>query len=116
MSKPIFLVQVGINIGADISERILKMIDRNLMNAAIEKWGVNLQTNLAQEECAELIVEIAHFQRGRKNKEELIEEIADVTIMAYQMAMIFGEEEVQRVINEKMKRLENRLRLGIYNE
>ncbi len=92
-------------------------INRKLMASAIQKWGVTLQTDLTQEECGELIVAIAHYKRGRPDsRTKLLEEIADVTIMAYQMAMMFGENDVVEIIDRKMNRLAKRLDAGIYNE
>lgn len=89
------------------------MISERLMLTAIERWGRDLQLNLAQEECAELIAAIAHFKRDRPNAtDELIQEIADVKIMIWQLEEMFGRDAVDRVVALKMKRLESRLELG----
>lgn len=93
------------------------MINDDLMKAAIEKWGIDLQIDLAQEECAELIETIAHYRRGRLNSnKKLIEEIADVKIMIRQLEMMFGEDEVDLVVQQKMDRLSSRLNRNVYDE
>ena len=86
------------------------MIDDSLMFRAIKQWGEDLQIALAQEECAELIVAIAHKRRGRESStENLIEEIADVKIMVRQLELMFGAEAVEKVVQAKMARLARRL-------
>lgn len=76
------------------------------MGKAIQKWGVELQMDLAQEECAELIVAISHWRRNRINcTKDVIEEIADVKIMIRQLELMFGIEDVESVVKFKMERL-----------
>jgi NTP pyrophosphatase (non-canonical NTP hydrolase) len=86
-----------------------------ILKLAIAKWGEELQTNLAQEECAELIAAIAHYRRGRTNSlDAMIEEIADVKIMITQMEIMFGKDKVDEVVIRKIERLSKRLGLGVY--
>lgn len=93
------------------------MIDAKLMQKAMEKWGSELQMDLAQEECAELIEAIAHYRRGRPDSfEKMVEEIADVKLMVYQLEILFGQSEVDRVVNEKMIRLASRIEANAFND
>lgn len=78
--------------------------------AALEKWGVEAQKAILQEECCELSAEIARFNRGRSDKERVAEEVADVivcmmsVIPALDIAYI-----VRKYMRKKLKRLEDRL-------
>jgi len=86
------------------------MINDELMQKAIQKWGIDLQIDLAQEECAELIEAIAHWRRGRDDcNTKLIEEIADVKIMIRQLELVFGVDAVEDVVQYKMQRLASRI-------
>lgn len=82
---------------------------RQILSKAISEWGIEAQTNLAIEEMGELIVAINHYRRGRAGIAAVQEEIADVIIAMSQLAMINGEEDVQKFIEEKTERLEQRL-------
>lgn len=77
----------------------------NLYNAAITKWGVGAQKNMAYEEIGELLTALARDDRGRTTTEELLTELADVTIMCEQMAYILGFEDYEKEIDRKLIRL-----------
>lgn len=86
-------------------------IDKTLI-AAIEKYGVDSQLNIAIEEMSELIKEICKNKRGNENKKEIVEEIADVYIMLEQLRFIFNinDDEIISMKDKKIKRLEMRLK------
>jgi NTP pyrophosphatase (non-canonical NTP hydrolase) len=87
-----------------------------IMLTAIEKFGRDAQTNIAMEECAELIQAISKYKRyvlsSPKNTKtpdiikNLTKEIADVQIMIYQLQMMAGisNTEVQDQIDYKIQR------------
>lgn len=80
---------------------------------AIETFGQQSQINVAIEEMSELTKELCKLNRGRDNKAEILEEIADVYIMLHQLTLIFDngvEAGVIKNIDEKTKRLENLLK------
>lgn len=83
------------------------MTNKSILIQAIEAWGVENQINLAQEECAELIVALSHNWRGREAN--VVEEIADVQILLDQLKCIFGVGAVEIAIDKKMERLKERL-------
>lgn len=56
--------------------------------AALDLWGAEAQTLMAMEEMAELQKELCKHARGKDNREEISEEIADVRIMLDQMAIL----------------------------
>lgn len=81
---------------------------------AINTYGEESQLRMLQEECAELIVAVNHYLRGRIKAEDLVEEMADVRIMQDTVRMIMAKDSgaevnLQEVIDKKMKRLKNRL-------
>ena len=101
---------------------------KQLLQKALDKWGVEKQLRLAQEELAELIVAISKLLRYSKpnsNKttqlrsvnistEEfnLIDELADVTIVLEQIKIILDPHDIgllDKQINFKLKRLEKRI-------
>lgn len=83
----------------------------NILETAIKTYGKDMQLNVAIEEFSELIKEICKNKRGRENIESITEEMADCYIMLEQLVLIFGIEndEINRVISEKLTRLEERL-------
>jgi len=84
-----------------------------LYDAAIAKWGVGAQKNMAYEEIGELLTALARDDRGRVTTEELLTELADVTIMCEQMAYILGFEDYEKEIDRKLIRLrDDKLKLN----
>lgn len=84
-----------------------------LYDAAIAKWGVGAQKNMAYEEIGELLTALARDDRGRVTTEELLTELADVTIMCEQMAYILGFEEYEKEKDRKLIRLrDDKLKLN----
>lgn len=89
---------------------------REVLKLAIEIYGEKNQIDKCIEEMAELtqaLLKHRHRLYRREGTAEiycnLIEEIADVSIMLEQMVMIYVEEPVREEINEKIKRLAQRL-------
>jgi len=87
-------------------------INKDTLQKVIDKYGTTLQTTVAMEELAELIKEISKVIRGNKNADGMIEEIADVLIMIEQLKLMYNisDEEIQSEINDKLYRMEWRLR------
>lgn len=81
-------------------EERLKLYER-----AINLWGVEAQRNTAFEEIGELTTVLARDRRGRATKEEILTELADVTIMCEQMAFMLGFDEFEKEFDRKLVRL-----------
>ena len=79
---------------------------RKLYARCIAAWGVRLQEDMAKEECAELIVEISHAQRGRSSEENIIEEVADVLFTVGQLIYMYGftADELKEAVDVKVVR------------
>lgn len=87
------------------------MCSADICNKAIEKYGLDAQLTMVVEECAELINAIVKLKRQRSTHEEIIEEMADVSIMIEQISYVFGRDLFFRERIRKLKRLEKRLQM-----
>ena len=90
-------------------EKINEIID-----LAIETYGVNQQLNQVNEELAELIVEVAKNKRGFKNRKKIIEEMGDVLHCFEYLKRILDikDSEVQDAMEYKIERTYRRIRDG----
>ncbi|HKL48218.1 MAG TPA: antitoxin [Desulfuromonadales bacterium] len=76
-----------------------------IYRAALEKWGEEAQYDQAIEECAELITALKHYKRNRVGRQEVVDELADLTLMIGQLSWMFGEEDVEAAVSDKLKKL-----------
>ena len=83
--------------------------DRETLERAVGTWGIDAQADMAEEECAELIVASKHYARGKIDAEELIDELADVRIMCEQLSVYISPRRVDDRVSEKMDRLRERI-------
>ena len=83
-----------------------------VIQKAIETYGADLQKQVAIEEMSELTKEICKDFRGKANRENIIEEIADVQIMLYQLMAMYNisDTELSITLGLKITRLEERLK------
>jgi hypothetical protein len=89
------------------------MSKTKLYRIALSTYGAEAQTLMAMEEMAELQKELCKHARGRENRAQIAEEIADVQIMLEQMAMLHDcAGLVEGYKAQKLERLEKRLREG----
>ena len=85
-----------------------------ILEENIREHGVVEETVIAMEECAELIQAISKVKRYGfvgEYKDNLIEEIADVSIVIREIMMIFGlsDGDINEVIDSKIQRIKSRL-------
>lgn len=86
------------------------MNELEIYQKALHKWGGDNQTLKMFEEMSELQKELCKNAIGKKNKDEIAEEIADVFIMLNQMMMLHKcDKEVEEWKGKKLERLENRV-------
>jgi NTP pyrophosphatase (non-canonical NTP hydrolase) len=81
-------------------------IDKGIIADSIQHYGKNNQSTVCMEECAELIQAISKAKRGKIDRDNMIEEIADVLIcieMLKQMYMI-SDEKINKWIERKQAR------------
>jgi NTP pyrophosphatase (non-canonical NTP hydrolase) len=84
----------------------------HLYAKALLKWGLDAQLDMAQEECAELIMAINKLRRSKYRRKSFVaEEIADVRIMINQIVLgLEIQKQVDKFNDLKMARLERRLK------
>lgn len=81
-------------------------IDESVIARSVDHYGEEIQSTVCMEECAELIQAISKAKRGKINRDNMIEEIADVLIcieMLKQMYMI-SDEKINKQIKKKQAR------------
>ena len=85
---------------------------KSVIQKAIDTYGYDLQKQVAIEEMAELTKEICKDFRGKENRDNIIEEIADVQIMMYQLMAMYSISDVDLAIEMglKINRLSERLK------
>lgn len=88
------------------------IIDSNVVKKSIEHYGADLQTVVCMEECAELIQAISKMKRGKDNRNNLIEEIADVMICMEILKQVYGisDNEIQNYVCQKQNRSIERMK------
>ena len=82
---------------------------RAINNDALNTYGITKQQWMLIEECGELLNAIAKSKRDRAGKDEIITELADVSIIIEQMAFFYGEEDFKEERERKLLRLKKRL-------
>jgi len=80
-----------------------------LCRKALRRYGVDVQRLMLVEECGELLNIVGKLPRARASVDELITELADVSIMVEQMALYYGWDEFQQEKERKLNRLQQRL-------
>lgn len=75
----------------------------------IVHFGFENQVIMVSEECGELLSALGKFMRGRCDKDTVITELADVSIMVEQMVSQFGLDDFMTERDIKIKRLKERL-------
>ena len=87
-------------------------INKGVIAESILHYGKNNQSTVCMEECAELIQAISKAKCGKINRDNMIEEIADVLIcieMLKQMYMI-SDEKINKWIEKKQAREAERMK------
>ena len=102
----------------NVDEYIDKVTEtKKIFRQSLEKYGKEPQCRQTMEECAELIQAVNKMLRYEDRPAEpeyyanLVEEIADVEIMLYQLKVMFNvsDDEVFKVKIQKAKREKERL-------
>lgn len=88
------------------------IIDSNVVQNSIKHYGSDLQTVVCMEECAELIQAVSKMKRGKDNRNNLIEEMADVMICMEILKQVYGisDSEIQNYVCNKQDRCVGRMK------
>lgn len=82
-------------------------IDKSILDRCLDSYGMESEKMKTIQECSELIVALTRNMEGRESN--VVEEVADVLIMASQMACVFGFDAVCTMIERKLEREIERL-------
>jgi hypothetical protein len=89
------------------------IVDKNLLERILKKWGEDSQIEQAKEEAIELALALQKLKRNNLTDEQklfnVIDEIADVILMIEQLKIIFPIGLIKERVEFKTKRIENRL-------
>lgn len=77
---------------------------RETCNEALLHFGGDAQVRKAMEELAELLTALARYPK-RAFLDDIAEEIADVLIVARQLAILVGEDRVEAALPRKLEKL-----------
>ena len=84
------------------------MDEKEIMKMAISKYGDESQIDMAIEEMSELTKALLKRRRKIGSIDDILEEMADVSIMLDQLEIIFGD--YKKIRDYKMCRLESRIK------
>lgn len=83
------------------------MIRQEFVDLCLMREGFNYQLDQTVEECAELIVAIAHRRRGRPDN--LTEEVADVIVCVHILRLAMDTQAIDMAVLAKVARTERKL-------
>ena len=93
-----------------VRDNVSEIDEKEIYRQAIDKWGAEAQITMVFEEMAELQKELCKSLRGKENRIEIAEEMADVEIMLEQMKILYNAENlVESNKKYKLKRLADRV-------
>ena len=76
-----------------------------------DHYGLSSQADMLCEESAEFTVALNKLRRGDKNAYKNVkEELADVLVVASQLRLLLGSEEIDEIAHEKIKRQLERIK------
>lgn len=76
-----------------------------------DHYGFSSQADMLCEESAEFTVALNKLRRGNKEAYKNVkEELADVLVVASQLRLLLGSEEIDTIIHEKIKRQLERIK------
>ena len=94
------------------------IIDSDIIKRSIEHYGKDVQSTVCMEECAELIQAISKEKRGKSDKENLAEEMADVLICIEMLKQIYNvtEDEIYSWVINKQERTIERIKKDVQSK
>ena len=90
-------------------------INSYVIKKSIEHYGKDVQSTICMEECAELIQAISKEKRGKSDKCNLAEEMADVIICIEMLKQIYNitEDEIYSWVITKQERTIKRIKRDV---
>ena len=93
-------------------------VNSYVVQRSIEHYGKDVQSTVCMEECAELIQAISKEKRGKPDKSNLAEEIADVIICIEMLKQIYNitEDEIYSWVITKQERTIKRIKKDVQSK
>ena len=86
---------------------------QNELKAIADHYGFTSQANMLCEEAAEFTVALNKLRRGHaESYNNVKEELADVLVIALQLRLLLGVQDIDNIMNEKVQRQLNRIKEG----
>ena len=87
-------------------------VNSEIVKDSIEHYGIDAQSTVCMEECAELIQAISKEKRGKHDYKHLAEEMADVLICISMLQDMYeiDSSDIQLWIDLKQKRIVERMK------
>ena len=83
------------------------------LKSIADHYGFTSQANMLCEESAEFTVALNKLRRGDQNAYKNVkEELADVLVIALQLRLLLGVQDIDNIMNEKVQRQLNRIKEG----
>lgn len=83
----------------------------NELKIIADHYGFSSQADMLCEESAEFTVALNKLRRGDQNAYKNVkEELADVLVVASQLRLLLGSEEIDEIAHEKIKRQLERIK------
>ena len=94
-----------------VEMKIVHNIDKEIIVKSIHHYGQDNQSTVCMEECAELIQAISKAKRGKIDKNNMEEEIADVLICIEMLKLMYmiSDEKISKWIEKKQAREAERM-------
>lgn len=78
-----------------------------------DHYGFSSQADMLCEEAAEFTVALNKLRRGHaESYNNVKEELADVLVIALQLRLLLGVQDIDNIMNEKVQRQLNRIKEG----
>lgn len=82
-----------------------------------DHYGFSSQADMLIEEAAEYMVALNKLRRGKSEAYKNVkEEVADILVVASQLRYLLGEEEIDSIMNKKLKRQLQRIKQEKWDE
>ena len=89
----------------------------NRIKTIADHYGFSSQADMLIEEAAEYMVALNKLRRGKSEAfKNIKEEVADILVVASQLRYLLGEDEIDSIMNKKLKRQLQRIKQEKWDE
>ena len=79
---------------------------KEYVNKAVKKWGIMSQVSMLMEELSELLVAMNHYNRGRVDKDKVVEELVDAYMMIEEWFILIDvpKDQIKDMMKKKLEK------------